>query len=175
MAAVTHPVLSAAEFAAVMNDHGWVAPVELIAGEVVFVTPNGGSASYAQVEIAHAIRARGEGRVLTDVFVRLGDSFLGPDIAWWRAGREPEIGPGAVDSVPDLVVEVLSPATRANDLGPKRREYTEGGVSELWLVDPAERTVLIVDASGQRSLGIGDDLTTPALPGLSLAVADLFP
>ena len=169
MAAVTHPVLSAAEFAAVMNDHGWAAPVELIAGEVVFVTPTGGSASFAQVEIAHALRARATGLVLTDVFVRVGESFLGPDVAWWRPGREPLIGPGAIDRVPDLVVEVLSPATRANDLGPKRRAYLDGGVSELWLVDPAARTVLVVDATGERTLATED-----ALPGLSLPVRALF-
>jgi Uma2 family endonuclease len=170
MATVTHPVLSAAEFAAVMDDHGWAAPVELIAGEVVFVTPTGGSASFAQVEIAHALRARGDGRVLTDVFVRIADSFLGPDVAWWRPGREPEIGPGAIDSIPDLVIEVLSPATRANDLGPKRRTYVEGGVTELWLVDPAERTVLIVDRAGERVL-----VNDATLPGLALAVSALFP
>ena len=93
---------------------------------------------------------------------------------WWRAGREPQLGPGAVESVPDLVVEVLSPATRANDLGPKRREYIAGGVAELWLVDPAERTVLIVDAAGDHMLSGGQTIRSSRLPGLSLALPDLF-
>ena len=77
--------------------------------------------------------------------------------------------PGAIDRVPDLVVEVLSPATRANDLGPKRRAYLDGGVSELWPVDPAARTVLVVEATGERTLAAED-----ALPGLSLPVRALF-
>jgi|SRR4051794_38229545 Uma2 family endonuclease len=175
MSAVTHPTLSADEFAAVMRDHGWSAPVELIAGEVVFVTPTGGSAAYAQVEIAHALRSWDAGGcVLTDVFVRIGESYLGPDVAWWRAERRPAIAAGAIDTVPDVVVEILSPATRANDLGPKRQQYLAGGVGELWLVDPETRSVVLAGPDGERRLGARDTLTSERIPGFSLRVAALF-
>ncbi|MGO9794140.1 MAG: Uma2 family endonuclease [Solirubrobacteraceae bacterium] len=68
-----------------------------------------------------------------------GENYLAPDIAWWAAARRPALVQGALDLVPDLVVEVLSPATRVNDLGAKRDVYLAAGASELWLADPSVR------------------------------------
>jgi Uma2 family endonuclease len=178
MAALTHPVLSPEEFAGTMDRAGWRAPIELIDGEVVAIPPSGGEASFAQTEIVHRLRTwqegRDGGRVLTDVFVRVGGSYLAPDAAWWAAGREPTIGPGALDVVPDLVVEVLSPSTRDNDLGAKRLQYLRAGVRELWLVDPAARAVIVAGASGDRRLDGDHRVTSPLLPGFGATVADLF-
>ena len=53
--------------------------------------------------------------------------------------------------VPDLVVEVLSPGTRENDLGPKRDAYGRAGVRELWLVDPAVKRITVFAGDGLRS------------------------
>jgi Uma2 family endonuclease len=74
--------------------------MELIDGEVVVIPPSGGHASLAQTEIVHRLRAwqgaaQQRGLVLTDVFVRVGNGYLAPDVAWWGEGRQPEIGPGA--------------------------------------------------------------------------------
>ena len=153
--------------------------MELIDGEVVVIPPSGADASHAQTKIVHRLCTwqEAEGRsgcVLTDVFVRVQDAFLAPDVAWWGAGREPRIAPGAIDTVPDLVVEVLSPGTRDNDLGPKRSQYLAAGVRELWLIDPADRTALIATASAERRLSTGDELTSGLLPGFRMALADLF-
>jgi hypothetical protein len=114
VAVVTHPSLSPAEFAAAMDRAGWRAPMELIEGEVVVIPPSGGDASLAQTEVVHRVRAwqaahDAPGRLLTDVFIRVGDGFLAPDAAWWSAEREPRIGRGAIDVVPDLVVECCRP------------------------------------------------------------------
>jgi Uma2 family endonuclease len=176
---VTHPVLSPAEFEAAMERAGWRAPMELIDGEVVVVPPSGGDASLAQTELVHRLRAwqvrhAVAGRLLTDVFVRVGEGFLAPDVAWWSAGREPLIGPGAIDVVPDLVIEVLSPATRDNDLGPNRARYRDAGVRELWLVDPGERLVIVVDHEGARRVAGDDAITSPLLPHLALSPGELF-
>lgn len=170
VAAPTHPVLSPAEFAAGMERAGWRAPIELIDGEVVVIPPSGGETSLAQTEIVCRLRAwqgglPAAGRVLTDVFVLVGDAYLAPDAAWWAPGRLPAIRPGALDTVPDLVVEVLSPATRANDLGAKRERYLFAGVGELWLVDPVERCVLTVTAAREHRLTEGVALTSALLPG----------
>jgi Uma2 family endonuclease len=151
--------------------------MELIHGEVVVIPPSGGDASLAQTEVAHRLRfwqADRGGRVLTDVFIRVGDGFLAPDVAWWSPGREPAIGPGALATVPDLVVEVLSLATRDNDLGPKRRQYLQSGVRELWLVDPVARTMQIAGPVGDRRVDRGQAVTSSLLPGLSFRVDELF-
>ena len=48
-----------------------------------------------------------------------------------------------VYGAPDLVVEVLSPATRRKDMSIKLAKYTEAGVREYWLVDPDKKKILV--------------------------------
>lgn len=43
--------------------------------------------------------------------------------------------------VPDMVVEVLSKATRKNDLSAKKDSYEACGVKEYWIVDPYMKVV----------------------------------
>jgi Uma2 family endonuclease len=79
-------------------------------------------------------------------------------------------------TIPDLVVEVLSPSTRANDEGVKRDLYMRSGVRELWLVDPDARTVTKVspDASPDEVLGEGSVLTSDLLEGFAMEIARIF-
>jgi Uma2 family endonuclease len=44
---------------------------------------------------------------------------------------------------PDLVIEILSPATSKKDLQDKFRLYEKNGVKEYWVVHPHENTVLV--------------------------------
>ena len=141
--------------------------------------PSTGDASFAKTELVHRLCAWQEaegrsGRVLTDVFVRLQDAFLAPDVAWWGAGREPKIQPGAIDTVPDVVVEVLSPGTRDNDLGAKRGRYLGSGVRELWLINPADRSAVLATASGEKRLRAADELTSTLLAGFRIPLSDLL-
>ena len=46
-----------------------------------------------------------------------------------------------VYGAPDLVVEVLSPATRRNDRGRKKDVYEKHGVREYWIIDPKGQSV----------------------------------
>jgi Uma2 family endonuclease len=91
-----------------------------------------------------------------------------PDISYWTAPRHPEDRHGAVNVVPDLAVEVLSPRTRANDLGAKRDAYLRAGARELWLVDPPARTVTRVHPDAGEALLTGNErLQSTLLPGFS--------
>lgn len=49
---------------------------------------------------------------------------------------------------PLLVVEVLSPSTRREDLGRKRELYAQGGAPWYWLVDPESDTVTALELQG---------------------------
>ena len=145
MPTVVHPHVEPWEFDALQFNAGWSMDVELIAGEAVLVPPLGDLASSAQGELHVALRRWQDdtadgGLILQDVFVALPDgSRPAPDICWWQTERRPPVPRGATQTVPDLVVEVLSPSTRANDEGVKRDLYMRSGVRELWLVDPTPR------------------------------------
>ena len=54
--------------------------------------------------------------------------------------REPEDGL-FVEIPPTVVVEVLTPSTRAEDTMRKSREYAEGGIDQYWVVDPELRRI----------------------------------
>lgn len=181
MAAVAHPHLDAPEFLALQNDAGWRLPIELIGGEAVVTPPTGGDASSVQGDLFHALRGwqesdTGAGLTLQDVFIRFpDDQFLAPDIAWWAQDRLPAMRAGALDVIPDLVVEVLSPATRANDLGAKRLAYLTSGVRELWLADPEMAMLTLVHpGAGDEILDRDQRLETPLLTGFGLDLQQVF-
>jgi len=82
---------------------------------------------------------------------------------------------------PDLVIEIASPGTRRRDETIKRRLYERSGVAEYWIVDPQVDVVRVHRREGgsfarvvELSRERGDRLTTPLLPGLELALADIF-
>jgi len=90
------------------------------------------------------------------------------------------VDPRFVDVVPDLVIEVSSPSTRAHDLVRKRRIYEDHRVPEFWFVDldalRVEQYVLAGDRYGSPTIAQrGDVVTSRALDGLELTVTDLFP
>ncbi len=181
VATVAHPRLDSAEYLALQAAAGWRAAVELIGGEGVVTPPSGGQAASAQGELFFAVRrwqeASGDGGLLLqDVFIRLaGQNYLAPDLAWWAAGRRPALAQGALEVVPDLVVEVLSPATRVNDLGAKRDVYLLAGTHEMWLTDPQSATITVVRPDGrEQTFAQGDLLISPLLPGFAVDVARVF-
>lgn len=51
----------------------------------------------------------------------------------------------AVDHPPVLVVEVLSPSTRSEDLLRKAPEYAEAGIGQYWVVDTDDRTIEVLE------------------------------
>jgi Uma2 family endonuclease len=101
-------------------------------------------------------------------------SRVQPDVAWWAAGLDLDVRPAPP---PDLAIEVLSPSTRRRDVGVKRLAYAQSGVAELWLVDPLDRSVTVLQpAAGRVERRAGEErLTTPLMPGLDLLTAALFP
>lgn len=109
-------------------------------------------------------------------------SVLGPDVQWYAPGRELADPTTRPQPLGDLVAEVRSPSTWAIDVGPKKALYEREGVSELWLVDPTSRTVLVYRRQTPSSPGFdvafdladGDDLTSPLLDGFGLPLGDIL-
>jgi Uma2 family endonuclease len=68
-----------------------------------------------------------------------------PDLAGWRRERMPEIPTSHIFEVePDWVCEVLSPSTRSHDRRKKLPLYARNDVSYVWLFDPEERSLEVM-------------------------------
>ena len=75
-----------------------------------------------------------------------GDT-LEPDASFiarerWAKGPQPRRGQ-FLRIVPNLVVEILSPATARRDRIDKKKIYELNGVDEYWLIDPRRREITI--------------------------------
>ena len=103
---------------------------------------------------------------------------VAPDLVVIRSGRDDIGGRNYVAGVPDIIVAILS-TDRNRDLVRKRQIYAAAGVREYWIFDPRHDTVLPLALRGghyvaRPTLGVGDILATPLLPGLAIPLADLF-
>jgi Uma2 family endonuclease len=97
--------------------------------------------------------------------------------ARFAAGPKPATGK-FLRIVPNLVVEILSPSTLHRDRTEKKTLYERNGVDEYWIVDPARKEVTVFRL-GKRGFGsgttaIGGPIRSRLLPGLGLAVEELF-
>ncbi len=87
-------------------------------------------------------------------------NVLQPDIAFFKAERRHHVTLDKVIRVPpDVVVEVISPSTRWNDLGRKKATFARFGVPEYWVLDP-----LIERIERYSRSSVGFDLTLGAGP-----------
>jgi len=68
---------------------------------------------------------------------------LSPDGFFIRQARVPSPLPKEFEGAPDLVVEVLSPSNRKDDLEDKRLVYQEAGVPEIWFIDGEDKQLII--------------------------------
>ena len=101
-----------------------------------------------------------------------------PDLVYVRTGREHLLRRPGVSTAPDLVVEVMS-QDRAKDLIRNRHWYAAAAIPEYWIMDPVNDTLTILELSaGQYTeravLTAQDTLTTPAIPGLTIPLTQIF-
>ncbi len=129
-------------------------------------------------------RQTGLGTVLPAPGVIFGETdAVIPDVVWLTRARRSatEGADGHLHGPPELAVEVLSPgaANERRDREAKRALYARRGVDEYWIVDPAARAVAVYRQRASElplvaTLGRGDTLTSPLLPGFALPFARLF-
>ena len=86
----------------------------------------------------------GNARVRPDLFIAFGVDAATirvhlPNFWVWETGK-----------IPDFVMEVASPSTARNDLGPKRDLYARLGVTEYWRFDPTGRDLYRQPLTGER-------------------------
>jgi Uma2 family endonuclease len=125
----------------------------------------------------------GHGEAGIPVNVHLDDrNVFAPDVWWVPEESRPARDANRIIGPPALAVEVRSPSSWRFDVGTKRATYERLGLSELWLVDTKANSVLVYRRSTPQAdrfdvaleLEAGEVLTTPLIPGFSLALSDLF-
>jgi Uma2 family endonuclease len=180
--APTETTLITGEELLVMGDIG---PCELIDGRIVLISPTGGRHGIIESCLGSAlsffVQQHNLGWVLTGevrIYNRHNpDRVLGADIVFLSRERWPE-GPseGFLEGTPDLIVEIMSPKDRWQEVRQKIAEYFSIGVRWVCIVEPENRAVLTFRSSTDfQQLGAEEMLVGEGtLEGFTLPVASLF-
>ncbi len=130
------------------------------------------------------VRERDLGQVYDaplDVVLGKGDEreVVQPDIFYISKERVGIIAEEEIRGVPDLVIEITSPATAERDRTYKKTLYARHGVKEYWIVDPDAKTVEVFSL-GERGFELirtyksDEVLNSPLLEGLEVDLKEVF-
>ncbi len=100
-----------------------------------------------------------------------------PDTGFISKDRLPGgAGEGFLQTVPELLVEVVSKRDELEAVEAKIEEYLAAGVSMVWLVKPRSKTVDVWRADGSVTRLKGDDEITgdDFLPGFAAKISAFF-
>ena len=76
---------------------------------------------------------------------------------------------------PPLIIEVLSPSNKLEKITRQQLAAFSCGTREFWLVNADRQTIeVFIPGQAPHTYGIGDTIEITVLPGVSLAVQDLF-
>ena len=151
---ILKPNISEEQFWQVANED---ANFELIDGVLVIHSP----ASTEHEQIFHYlsqlisifIDEPKRGQVLgSRLVMRLSEKWNPePDLMVILPENYSRIASTKINGPADIVVEILSDATRELDLNKKIPQYLTSGVKEIWVIDPSERAVSIYSQSSRRT------------------------
>jgi Uma2 family endonuclease len=158
---------------------------ELIDGDL-FVTPSPSTwhqtvSRLLLFELMTALERTGLAQVFnapTDVIFDENNVVV-PDLVIVRRDRQHIVTRRAIEGVPDIVVEILSPGTSERDRHYKRRLYERFQVPEYWIVDP-EYGSIEIHAVADCGYGIrarydrASNLVCPIFPTLNIELAPIF-
>lgn len=158
---------------------------ELVKGEIVYMSPTGFWHGSVESRISRALSNFVSAQELGTVFSgevgiytqRKPDTIRATDIGFISRARMAKVkSKSYLDVAPELVVEVLSPDDRWNDLMDKLDEYFTIGVNLVWVADPRRQQVYVYRSVTDVQRLLAEDTLTggEVLPGFSVPVAELF-
>ena len=157
---------------------------ELVEGVVVMKSP---------VSLAHEllfdflhkvlsvyVEERQLGIVFSQKFLVRVTDYTGrePDLMFVRRERLDIVERVYLSGAPDLIIEIVSPHDRPNDILQKRVEYEQLGVQEFWIIDQPKQRLTVLDLSDEgrfveRQLS-EDAVEARTVPGFRLQVEWLW-
>ncbi|MHA2245149.1 MAG: Uma2 family endonuclease [Candidatus Hodarchaeales archaeon] len=161
--------------------------LEIIQGEL-FLTPSP-SIEHQRISInlelslIPFVRTKDLGEVLhapIDVILSEEDVVI-PDMIFISKDNSDVTIERKIFGVPDLIIEILSPANQKRDLQEKRILYEKYCVKEYWIVNPKEK-MLEIFVFGQKSKKFdnirkfkeGDMITSTIIKGFHIPVKTIF-
>ncbi|HAH96389.1 MAG TPA: DNA-binding protein [Firmicutes bacterium] len=131
-----------------------------------------------QILIAYFEKTDPHGEVFdAPLDVYLNDyTVVQPDLFYLPGARPAQNDP--VDSLPELAIEILSPATARTDRIRKLNSYQKAGVPHYWIVDPGDGLIECYRLENDHYVAIVRAaeglLAHPDFPGLTLDLQTLF-
>lgn len=163
---------------------GDIGPCELIDGRIVHMHPTGSEHGMIEFNLGSELRLFVRKHKLgwvtggeVGIYIRRHpDRVRGADIAFVSGRRLQALPKGFLTVAPDLVVEIMSPDDRWQDVREKLADYFSIGVERVWIVEPQSRKVLVfssptdVEEYGQADTLRGEGI----LSDFAIGVAELF-
>ena len=178
---VTTPSLTYQDYANLEGDERY----ELLDGELILVAAPDEDHQTASLRMIVRTNAFVDENDLGRVFhapydVLFTDTdVVQPDVMFVSKERYHIRTPANIQGAPDLAVEILSPSSSRRDWHDKRELYARHGVREYWIVDPANRTVSVLQLRDgvleiEQTCTEGDTAESLVLGGFSVSLAELF-
>jgi Uma2 family endonuclease len=134
--------ISYEEFLA-LNGEGWA---EWVEGEIITMSPpiepHQDLTLFLATILRFFVQQNKLGKVIIAPFqmkLEIRPAGREPDLLFIKNEHLSRLNPKFLDGPADLVVEVISPESRARDRGDKFYEYEQSGVPEYWILDQARR------------------------------------
>ena len=96
---------------------------------------------------------------------------------YWRTERLHIDFSRGCSGAPDLIFEIASPSSRKLDYTLKHFIYSQSGVREYWIVDPAKEKVVVYcyeHDSDPCLYSFDSDIPVGIYPGLTIRIRDLL-
>jgi Uma2 family endonuclease len=164
---------------------GDIGPCELIEGRIVKMSPTNTEHSELVIELgrllANFVVENKLGKVMggeAGIYTKQNpDTIRAADLLFISFERRKQKSSRAfLDVAPELIIEIVSPGDRWQDLREKIEEYFAIGVTWIWIVEPKKKAVLVfTSATEVTKYEEGDTLAAEGiLKGFQLNLKEFF-
>jgi len=127
-------------------------PAELMKGEIVMSPSPDVKHQKIEMElIKEFLKHEDKGIVFAEIDVHFDEeNILRPDVIFIKNENKKIIGEKWIEGAPDIVVEIVSPASSGRDFVEKKQLYEKVCVKDYWIVATDEETLYVFKHNGER-------------------------